>query len=202
MDVSPFGKTIAIVLVVVLVFLFPLPYIAKAVNKTVNDLVNTNLTEFIDAARQQGTITKENYEEMIHELDRTGELYDIDIEVSHPVSGAEIKEVKLGDDIPDLKAAHTSYIQKKIVEANNYEEEHHEGHNHGDEIRSLALHSHTDACYAGHKHNTDTNSIDSCYAVIGGPGAHEHMENNTAQYSYSTYTTILEWMDALIYNIY
>ena len=79
MDVSPFGKTIAIVLVVVLVFLFPLPYIAKAVNKTVNDLVNTNLTEFIDAARQQGTITKENYEEMIHELDRTGELYDIDI---------------------------------------------------------------------------------------------------------------------------
>ncbi len=201
MDLSPFGKTIAIVLVVVLVFLYPLPYIAKAVNKTVDDLVNINVTEFTDAARQQGTITKENYEDMIRELDCTGELYDIEIEVSHPVSGVEIKEVKLGDDMPDLKAAITSYIHKDLV-GDDSNEDQHEGHNHEDKIRSFAVHTHTEACFAGHRHITDTNTIDSCYAVIGGPGAHEHMENNTAQYKYSTYTTMQEDGWTRLYIIY
>jgi Zn finger protein HypA/HybF involved in hydrogenase expression len=172
------------------------------VNKTVDDLVITNMTEFTDQARQQGTITKELYENMIRELDRTGELYDIDIEVSHPVSGAEIKEVKLGDKMPDIKAANTSYIQKELLGDEFKEEEQHEGHFHADEIRPFAAHTHTDACFAGHKHNTDTNSIDSCYAVIGGPGAHEHMENNTAQYKYSTTTYIQEDGWTRVYIIY
>ncbi len=152
MDISPLGKTIAIVLVVVLIFLFPLPYIAKAVNKTVDDLVNTNITEYVDAMRQQGTITKENYEDMIRELDRTGELYDIDIEVSHPVSGVEIKETKLGDELSEYKVLNTSYIYEEVGEIDACEEENREYHNHEEEIRSFAAHTHTDDCYEGHRH--------------------------------------------------
>lgn len=156
MNQSPFGKTIAIVLVVFLIFLFPLPYIAKAVNKTVKDLVNSSMTEFTDAARKKGKITKEMYENMIWELDRTGELYDIGIEVSHPVSGAEIKEAKLGDDVPDLKVARTSCFEI-LSEIDDCEEEQHEGHSHGDEIMSFATHTHSNDCYAGHRHTSSCN---------------------------------------------
>ncbi len=177
MDLSPFGKTISIILVVVLIFLFPLPYIAKAVNKTVEDLVTTNMTELTDAMRQQGKITKEMYEDMIRELDRTGELYDIDIEVSHPVSGAEIKVTKLGDDMPDRRATNISHNKERLVVEEISEEEHHEGHNHEEEIksfaaneeleghnleeeiRSFAANTHTEDCYAGHRHTSSCNYV-------------------------------------------
>ncbi len=146
MDFSPFGKAVAIALVALLLFLFPLPYIAKAVNETVEDLVNTHVTEFSDTARQQGTITKEAYEKMIHNLDRTGELYDIDIEVSHPVSGTEPAKL-LGDRMPDDGKVKILYSKAEASEDDEYE-----GQEHNNEIQSFSTHTHNDICYAGHRH--------------------------------------------------
>ena len=196
MDQSPFGKTIAIVLVVVLVFLFPLPYIAKAVNMTIDDLVNTNMTEFTDEARQQGKITKEMYENMIRELDRTGELYDVDIEVSHPVSGTETAEIELGDEIPDEGITNASYIANETFLDEIYEE----GlNNHEEEIVSFSTNVHTMDCYAGHRHD------DNC-ALAGNMSA--NIEINAYSSDYGNGKEIVQLYltcsscNKLIYQIY
>jgi Zn finger protein HypA/HybF involved in hydrogenase expression len=119
-----------------------LPYIAKAVNETVDDIVNTHVTEFSDTARKKGTITQEMYEKLIRNLDDTGEIYDVDIEVSHPVSGQELAKIELGDEIPESQLDNVLYLEKKEIS-----EESNQG-----EIQSFAIHTHTDDCYAGHRH--------------------------------------------------
>ncbi len=149
MDISPFGKVIAIILTAALIFLFPLPYLAKAVSETVDDLVNTYVAEFSDTARQQGSITKEMYEKMIRSLDRTGELYDINLEVSHPVSGTEIAKLELGDQFPDRELVKTAYNEKASLERGLVEE-----YDQEEEIKSIDTHMHADDCYAGHRHNS------------------------------------------------
>ena len=144
MDTSPFGKVVAIILTAVLIFLFPLPYVAKAVRETVDDLVNVYVAEFSDTARQQGVITKEMYENLTRSLNRTGELYDINLEVLHPVSGTEIAEIELGDDIPALSTETVSYSESTLNKVAGAD----------DEIQSFATHTHTNDCYAGHRHNS------------------------------------------------
>jgi Zn finger protein HypA/HybF involved in hydrogenase expression len=173
MDISPFGKTIAIILVVVLVFLFPLPYIAKAVNETIDDLVNTYIADFSDTARKQGAITKEMYEKLIHELDNTGELYDIDMEVSHPVSGIETAKMELGDKIPNDDIVNASYKNNTVSDDELYKENVNEN-----EIQTFvkdnetvpyktfstaitvnSVHTHNADCYAGHRHSEACNQF-------------------------------------------
>lgn len=103
------GRYVAIVLSVLLIFLFPLQYIAQAQNEVMDEAASVYAAEFADTARHRGYITKEMYEELIEKLDNTGEIYDIVIETAHPVTGKEMAEINLGDEISDLHAEHTSY---------------------------------------------------------------------------------------------
>ncbi len=181
------GRYTAIVLSVILIILFPLQYIAQSQDETMENVVYTYADELANLVRHQGFITLDMYEEFVHKLNMTGEVYDITIESSHPITGKEAAKQTVGDTIPDIKVENTSFIDKCSCEdyacegnicgddfCNNskcneksvgecdtcqYQERTNElllssnellsSHN---EINSLASHSHTNACYAGHRH--------------------------------------------------
>lgn len=86
------GRYTAIILAVILMILFPLQYIAQAQDETIADIVNSKALQFTDTARHQGCITLDMYEGLFNELSCTGELFDIEMEISHPVSGKELAE--------------------------------------------------------------------------------------------------------------
>jgi rubrerythrin len=110
------GRMAAIFVAIILVVLLPLQYIAQSQGEVVDGMVHNHVTEFTDTARQQGYITLDMYENLIEEMDYTGELYDIALEVSHPVSGKEIAETTLGDDISDKTLRNTSFNIENIGE--------------------------------------------------------------------------------------
>ena len=144
-----FGRFIAIMVAVVLILLFPLQYIAQHQSENIDSVIYTHTTEFTDMARQQGYITKEMYENYIVTLDATGELYDVEFEVAHPVSGKEVAKLTIGDEMPEDITQHTSVKKSVISQYTERRERTSE-----DEIFSLATHTHTVDCYAGHRHTT------------------------------------------------
>lgn len=125
------GRIFVIVITIILITLFPLQYIAQLQSETIDDVVNQYSSEFTETARNEGCITKDMYEDYIHKFDATGELYDIEIEVAHPVSGKEIEKASIGDKLPDKTMEKVSYKQK----------------NSDKQIQSFATHTHTGDCY-------------------------------------------------------
>ncbi|MHB8131371.1 MAG: hypothetical protein ACYDEX_20510, partial [Mobilitalea sp.] len=159
MDVA--GRFFAGLLAVIVIFLVPLQYIAQAQSEIVDEAVGVYAAEFADTARHEGKITLDAYEDLIHQIDQTGELYDVEIEVSHPVSGKEIVKKTFGDEMPDLITENTSLknketnLDRKVLSQGADKE-----------IFSLATtHVHTPECYIGHKH------ISSCYT----PHTHKNL---------------------------
>lgn len=165
------GRYVAIFLAVILMILFPLQYIAQSQEETIDDIVISQATQFTDMARHQGRITLDMYEELMNKLDRTGELYDITIEVSHPVSGKEIAEKSSKDSLTGSgsRGAFLSYRPDGLL---LYDESF---HLHGNEKEASIInlntgisHTHTDDCYSGDKHAHTGNSTSGggCYGKL------------------------------------
>jgi rubrerythrin len=155
MDVT--GRYVAIILAVILLFLFPLQYVAQSQSETIDDAVCSHATEFTDTVRHQGYITLDMYEELIHDLDQTGEFYDITLETAHPVSGKDTKELTLGDEMPGLELEPVSFIRNSSTQTTLGE--------YG-KISLFAAHTHNDACYNGTVH-THSSYGGSCYSSSG-----------------------------------
>ncbi|HWT74304.1 MAG TPA: hypothetical protein VN258_06255, partial [Mobilitalea sp.] len=177
-----YGRFIVIAFAVILIALYPLQYIAQSQSDTIEDIVNAKATEFTDKARHQGYITVDEYEDFIGDLDSTGELYDITIEATHPVSGKELAEANVGEDVSDLSIKNSSLTTIKntsltaikntslTTESNHMfhissERNTKENWNNlnrniaepmysalGAGITLFAVHTHTTDCYAGHNH--------------------------------------------------
>jgi Zn finger protein HypA/HybF involved in hydrogenase expression len=103
------GKYVGIILAILLILLFPLQYIAQLQSETMDYGISVHTAEFADTVRHQGYISLEQYEKFIHKLDQTGELYDVAMDISHPVTDQEVTEMAIGDKISDLKAENTSF---------------------------------------------------------------------------------------------
>lgn len=146
------GRLLAIIVAIILIILLPLQYVSMSQGETIDNIVNARMTEFTDTARHQGYISLEMYENFVNILDSTGELYDIELEAAHPVSGKEVTEASLGDKMPDLTLKTVSYSPKEESE-NNVKS------SFGGEINSFSTHTHTDACYVGHRHNVNCKII-------------------------------------------
>lgn len=84
MDVA--GRYIAIIVTVILVILFPIQYIASSDLENTDKLICLLATEFSDSAINQGRITGVMHDKLIRGLAIMGELYEITIEVAHPVT--------------------------------------------------------------------------------------------------------------------
>ncbi|MDF2539259.1 MAG: hypothetical protein K0S76_2280 [Herbinix sp.] len=137
------GRYVAILLAVLIVVLFPLQYIAQSQSEAMDAAVRAYATEFADKARHQGEISLPMYEEFMQKLDATGELYNIAIETAHPVSGKELANSIAGSHIPTLtlrKASNFNTFPSDGIKSV------------GEELTSLAVHTHTPNCYAGHNH--------------------------------------------------
>jgi len=96
------GRFFAILMAIVLVILLPLQYLGHGHGERIDGLVSEKVSEFTHTARHQGHITLDMYEDMVDYLDHTGELYEVSMEVAHPVSGKEVAYQYLGEDRSDI----------------------------------------------------------------------------------------------------
>ncbi len=138
------GRFISIFIAIIMVIMLPLQYVAQAQIEVINDIAGTRTNQFTNEARGKGHITREMYEGLVNSLAGTGEQYDIEMEVSHPVTGKEVSQNTLGDILPELTLKNTSLSKDG-------------------EIHSLSGHVHTDACYAGHRHGESGCTSSSFY---------------------------------------
>ncbi len=169
-----FGRVFALILAAILVMLFPLQYLAQLQSETIDDVVCLHTDEFTETARHQGYITQDMYDDLIYQMDQTGELYDINIEVSHPVSGKTISEVSVGDVIPELQlepTSNTSETDNKSIVSLGLTDRQVTDERNG--ISLFATHSHTNDCYAGHKHTGNCIQQNN-YILKGGPIAESY----------------------------
>jgi hypothetical protein len=80
---NSFSKIISILIAVVLMFVAPLLYLSQkqdAINQTV---IEKETTEFINTIRNNGYVTREMYRRYIEKIDKTGNLYNIEICHAH-----------------------------------------------------------------------------------------------------------------------
>ena len=84
------GRMIAGFVMLVLIIVFPLQYLAQSNSDTIVALVDEKTQAFSDSIREKGRLDISMYEEFMNYLDATGELYDVEIEDIHPVTGEEI----------------------------------------------------------------------------------------------------------------
>lgn len=213
------GRYTAIFLAVILIILFPLQYIAQSQGETIDDIVSAKTTEFTDTARHQGYITLDMYENLVKDLDCTGELYDITIEAAHPVSGKEISEnIKNEGDLSTtvLKVSSTTYKNNDYLGANSLSTDSLSTVKNGipsvipsydntdlnvlslnAQIRLFSTHTHTADCYVGHNHAISGCSYHTHYGdPIAGTGCytkpvyHTHDSNCYGYAPCNTWTNI------------
>jgi hypothetical protein len=82
-----FGRVAAVILAAILVFLLPIKYVAVNSNAALHMQVHNETVKFADEIMMQGYLTKDMYNTYVNELDRTGELYDIEIIHGKPTEG-------------------------------------------------------------------------------------------------------------------
>lgn len=137
------SRGISIILVGVLLFLLPLQYINDNYEFIAHNYVSEKTSEFTHSVSQQGVLSLAMYHNFINDLNVTGELYDIEIEVASSSVGNE-------------KDSNTT-VKSDTNVSNKY-----------NKIISLATHSHTDACYNGtkHSHTGSSSGGGGCYGAV------------------------------------
>jgi len=77
---NSFEKTVDILIVVVVFFLFPLLYYGLKHDTLTQNVVLAETTEFVDTVRTQGYITKSMYDSYLADIDQTHIIGDIQLE--------------------------------------------------------------------------------------------------------------------------
>ncbi len=167
------GRMLACFFAILLLALIPLQYVADSMEANINSHIDHCTEELSDTIRTKGYLDTDTYETFVEKLDYTGELYDIEIEDIHPVTGEELV-LREGQETINM----VSQSNLKVSNGEN-------------EIQSFAAHTHTQDCYNGHIHNPDTSFIDSCYVIIPGSTSqsYNYMQSNNAQWIFELYNT-------------
>lgn len=102
---------LATILAVILIVLFPIYNIAVRQDSMANNMVVKTTTNFVDEVRSKGYITDEDYNEYIAELGKTGNIYEVEMEIYEPIlietEDSEVYEEK-------YKIKYTSQILEEI----------------------------------------------------------------------------------------
>ena len=163
------GRLIAGILAIIMITFFPLQYIAQSNSESIDTLVDEKTQALSDSIRDKGYLDVLMYEEYINFLDTTGELYDVELEDIHPVTGEEIPLVSNEGNIFSLACEDSShdhgvasYLYKQddshgkfvplAVKSDNKSDMLYASLDYENVIKSFAAHTHTDDCYAGHRH--------------------------------------------------
>ena len=202
------GRLIAAVIAAVLIFLYPLQNIAQMMGETIDDVINEYTSEFTQKALDEGEINLDLYEELAYQMDSTGELYDVTIEAAHPVSGLEIEEASISEQMPKLRMIPTSYkgtsekndsdLYSTDTSADNTSVMNSLNSIPYSRITSFTSHIHTSDCYAGHNH------ISSCYAIVAADASIKAVVGNVNFFlSYYDYKQVQEgnWTRSSYYRM-
>ncbi len=242
------GRIIACFVAVVLVILFPLPYLAQSQNENVDHNIADYTHQISDEIRNKGFLDKSMYERYVNFLDTTEELYDIDIEDIHPVTGDEMYVANVEDN--DLKVMASTEGHSDVCHCSHCDSANDnkliqlsdrfsldkllslspEGSNLQElkprmlsastkvmnaEIHSFAAHTHTDDCYAGHRHNSSCGTCLSYYTgspvvmkvtqsndVFVGPGFYEDIRHIKCPICGNTIAEISRYEASYYYSFY
>jgi len=74
-----FGRVIEIMVTALLLFLLPVYYISLRQDTVCQSQVRAETVYFVDSVRNQGYMTRNMYELFLRNLDKTGQIYDVDI---------------------------------------------------------------------------------------------------------------------------
>ncbi|TAH70327.1 MAG: hypothetical protein EWM47_05590 [Anaerolineaceae bacterium] len=122
------GRLLAAFMVLILIFIFPLQYIAGLYGEDIDSMVDDRTHQLTDTIRDRGYLDEHMYEEYVGFLASTRERYDIEIQDIRPVKGEDCSfNNSPGVNRTSMRLSHS-------------------------EIVSFATHSHTAACYAGDLH--------------------------------------------------
>lgn len=78
-----FSKFIAIILLAVFLFMVPLMYTAEQNDSITQSYVTTEVTNFVENVKKQGKITQGMYNDLLDNLGRTANVYEIDFVHRH-----------------------------------------------------------------------------------------------------------------------
>jgi len=76
---------IATIVAVIIIVLFPIYNIATRQDSIANNMVVRATTNFVDEVRNKGYVDKESYGNFLKELDKTGNTYEVEMEVYKPI---------------------------------------------------------------------------------------------------------------------
>ena len=150
------GRLMAGILAVVLIVIFPLQYLAQQNIEILDSHVEDHTKLLSDSIREKGYLDQEMYEDFVYALDRTGELYDIDMEDIHPVTGEEIETAHVHTDAYCLASSTNERGDARKLRSTS-------GQSGSTKLLSSETHVHTDACYAGHRHGESGCSVTGTY---------------------------------------
>lgn len=150
---NAFGRVIAGILAALMLFIFPLQYIAAGQEQIIDNHVHSITTEFVEEVLLQGYLTKDRYLYYINELEDTNRLYDVEFIHSKPIIGYKLGYY--GHDTnneknPVSKVRAVDKADNDTIVKNQIQ------------FQLLSTHVHTDACYNGDKH-THSGYGGSCY---------------------------------------
>lgn len=164
-----FGRAIAILLAVILVVLYPLQYLAENQEAGLESHIKYETRAFADDIMRNGYISIEMYENFLDKLAETKQLYNIDLIHSKQVDGSNVSSNNnsVYSALTDNKGTYKNISLKRVL---NKESDTKESivstrqistkETEEASIESLAVHEHTDACYAGHRHGESGCTVD------------------------------------------
>jgi Zn finger protein HypA/HybF involved in hydrogenase expression len=154
-----FGRVVAILLTIILIFLVPLRYVALNQDAILDSHVHSETAEFTEHIMYAGAITIDEYTDYLRKLDATNQIYDIEIIHSKPRVSKEAGDLPVNSTFHRLLQTGTTRI--------------------------MATHSHTADCYDGDAH-THSGYGGSCYTYEANGSTWVNHTHNTYCYSYST----------------
>ena len=73
------GRIVAPIILIILMIVVPLVWVATGIDNTQRSAADRIVNMYASEVRSTGVITKENYEAFLRNLQKTGEIYDINI---------------------------------------------------------------------------------------------------------------------------
>lgn len=110
-----FGKIIAIFLATILMFISPLLYMAQKQDAISQIYVSSETTKFIDSIKNSGYISRNMFDDYVHKIDKTGNLYHIEITHSHK-KVAPIVDVDTNVVLEDFSSYYYNTYEDEIFE--------------------------------------------------------------------------------------
>lgn len=101
-----YGTIILALITAVVCVVLPTATIAHRNEVSNNQIVQNAITKFVDSSVNKGEISDNEYNNLLSELDATGELYDLNISISHidenlaKIDSSSVKDqIKIGENV-------------------------------------------------------------------------------------------------------